>query len=279
MIQVGILSNARAAQALVDYLKSQGIVCRTESLERGTALYVANDNDLASAVEELEYFVAHPFDKKYLKASWDYGSTNNILKDEYGHPTSQLIAKFLSDSGPLTLAVFFSSLAIFLFWNLGYANEIFTYLGFFEAVPNASLNQIWRVFTPILLHFSLLHLIFNLLWWWYLGGRIEKRVGFGALFILLLAGSSLPNILQFMITGPNFGGLSGVVYALAGYSWVMGIRKPQTDIGLPPALMGFMLLWLILGFFNVLGLSMANGAHLGGLMVGLLQGWFDSRKK
>ncbi len=43
--------------------------------------------------------------------------------------------------------------------------------------------------------------------------------------------------------------------------------------------MGFMLLWLVLGFMDVFGLSIANGAHLGGLLVGLAQGWLDNRGK
>jgi GlpG protein len=39
-----------------------------------------------------------------------------------------------------------------------------------------------------------------------------------------------------------------------------------------------MLCWLVLGFTNLFGLNTANLAHLGGLLVGLLQGWRDSRK-
>lgn len=59
----------------------------------------------------------------------------------------------------------------------------------------------------------------------------------------------------------------------------MGRQRPEAGIGLPPAYMGFMILWLILGFTDLFGLSMANGAHLGGLLVGLLQGFIDSRKR
>jgi GlpG protein len=40
-----------------------------------------------------------------------------------------------------------------------------------------------------------------------------------------------------------------------------------------------MLLWLVFGFTDMFGLSIANGAHLGGLLVGVLQGFIDSRKQ
>jgi GlpG protein len=45
---------------------------------------------------------------------------------------------------------------------------------------------------------------------------------------------------------------------------------------LPPAVMGFMLIWLLVGLvgaLEVLGAgAIANGAHLGGLVIGVLLG-------
>lgn len=34
--------------------------------------------------------------------------------------------------------------------------------------------EFWRYFTHALMHFSLMHILFNLLWWWYLGGAVEN---------------------------------------------------------------------------------------------------------
>jgi hypothetical protein len=69
-----------------------------------------------------------------------------------------------------------------------------------------------------------------------------------------------------------FGGLSGVVYGLLGFAWVAGRLNPRW-LGMAPAtpIMLFMVGWLVicmLGVFDVLGFSVANAAHLGGLLSG-----------
>lgn len=48
--------------------------------------------------------------------------------------------------------------------------------------------EFWRYFTHALMHFSLMHILFNLLWWWYLGGAVENAsVAVSQLLLLSLA--------------------------------------------------------------------------------------------
>ncbi|MCH4296077.1 rhomboid family intramembrane serine protease GlpG [Shewanella sp. 3B26] len=277
MMEFGRLPNPRAAQALVDYLKSRGIECRLAADENAVVLLVVNGSDYPAAKTEFDYFVQHPTDDKYLAASWETGTTSANL--DYGAPGLALLSRFVTAAGPLTLIIFAACMLVYGALNLGFANQTYELLSFFGATGPMNTSEVWRVFTPSLLHFSLMHISFNLLWWWYLGGKIETRIGTVPLLILLLVAGTLPNVLQYFVSGPNFGGLSGVVYAVAGYTWIMGVRKPAAGIGLPASYMGFMVIWLVLGFFDILGLSMANGAHLGGLAVGLLQGLWDSRRR
>jgi len=276
MLEIGRLTNERAAQALIDYLQGQGISCQLQHAEQGVILTVSDESHYSRAKKEFELFIQDPLNSKYLQASWDNGNTS--LKLDYGAPGLQLVNQFIAGAGPLTLTIVFLSIIIFAAFSLGLANPIYQSLSFFGAVPGADLSEVWRVFTPILLHFSALHIIFNLLWWWYLGGKIEHKLGIVPLLTLLLVAGTLPNIVQYFVSGPNFGGLSGVVYALVGYSWVLGLKRPELGIEFPRAYMGFMLIWLVLGFTNVFGLSIANGAHIGGLVVGLAQGWLDSKR-
>jgi len=138
-------------------------------------------------------------------------------------------------------------------------------------------GQWWRLFTPDFLHFSLSHLLFNGVMLWFLGSQIEVREGWPAMLGLFLVASLVSNLTQYLLTGPLFGGLSGVVYAALGYVWLA--QRVGRPFVLPPALMTVALVWLVLGLTplpQALGLgSMANGAHLGGLLAGL--GWGAGR--
>ncbi|WP_027857117.1 rhomboid family intramembrane serine protease [Marinobacterium jannaschii] len=133
--------------------------------------------------------------------------------------------------------------------------------------------EIWRLLTPMFLHFSLPHLLFNLLWVWVVGSRIERSQGVWALLGLVTTSALLANVAQYLVSGPLFGGMSGVVFGLLGYAWLWDRKYPANPVGLPPALMGFMLFWLALGYTGALEAmgfgSIANTAHLAGLVAGL----------
>ena len=134
-------------------------------------------------------------------------------------------------------------------------------------------SEFWRLITPIFLHFSLPHIIFNLLWVWVVGRRMEMQQGTLALFILVVVSGLVSNLAQLWVSGPLFGGMSGVVFALLGYAWLWDKTQNPPIFSLPPALMGFMLIWLVLGYTGILETlgfgSIANTAHLAGLIAGM----------
>ena len=139
-------------------------------------------------------------------------------------------------------------------------------------------GEYWRLFTPVFLHFGLMHLIFNMLWLFDLGRRIELVQGSIRLLSIIVLTGLLSNILQYM-SGPEhalFGGFSGIVYGLLGYCLARE-RLGGDRLGVPPGVYGFMLVWLAIGYTGILETigfgSMANAAHLGGLLAGLLGGW------
>lgn len=271
MIQLLVLGDARMAQALVDYLATLGISCELTQSELGVSVWLADEQRLAQAQLEVKRFLAEPNHPRYMEASWQSGRADARI--DYSKGMTDPVTDFLHQAGPLTLVVIIACLAIYALDAIGL--PIFDELAFHPTLAQFTDWQAWRYVTPAFIHFSVLHLVFNLLWWWYLGGQIEQRLGSGKLFILLIVGAALPNIAEFFVSGPLFGGLSGVVYALLGYSWMRARLQPACGLTMPPALMGFMLIWLVLGFFDILGTSTANMAHLVGLLVGLAQGWLD----
>jgi len=135
----------------------------------------------------------------------------------------------------------------------------------------------WRFITPTLLHFSWMHVVFNCLWIWEFGRRIEVTLGSVNLLGLYLTSAVFSNSLQFFVSGPSiFGGMSGVVYAFMGFIWTGNALRPGWIEPLPPAIVGFMLVWLLIGMVGALEIlgagAIANGAHLGGLIIGVSLG-------
>jgi GlpG protein len=136
-------------------------------------------------------------------------------------------------------------------------------------------GHLWRLITPAFLHFGFIHFLFNSMWMWDLGRRLEiilGRLGFIVFFALVAAFSNLAQYLW----QPNtlFGGMSGVVYALLGFVMVSHKLKPHPLTAVPIGVIGFMLFWLVLcmsGAIDVfIGGGVANAAHLGGLIAGCL---------
>ena len=271
MIQLLVLGDARMAQALVDYLATLGIPCELTQSELGVSVWLADERRLAQAQQEVKRFLSEPNHPRYMEASWQSGHADARI--DYSQGMTDPVTDFLHQAGPLTLVVIIACLAIYALDAIGL--PIFDELAFHPTLAQFTDWHAWRYVTPAFIHFSVLHLVFNLLWWWYLGGQIEQRLGSGKLFILLIVGAALPNIAEFFASGPRFGGLSGVVYALLGYSWLRTRLQPDCGLAMPPALMGFMLVWLVLGFLDMLGTPTANMAHLAGLLIGLAQGWLD----
>ncbi len=135
----------------------------------------------------------------------------------------------------------------------------------------------WRLVTPMLLHFSWLHITFNLLWVWEVGRRIEYVHGWRWLVIVTALASVAANALQAILAPmQRFGGLSGIVFAYLGYVMIWDWFRPNNRIGLAKGVYIVMLAYLFLGFsgfIDLLGLgSLANGAHLGGLLAGMALG-------
>lgn len=135
-------------------------------------------------------------------------------------------------------------------------------------------GEYWRLVSPTFLHFSLTHLVFNCLWIFVLGERIEKLDGLLLFTCLILIGSVISNFSQYYVSNnPLFGGLSGAVYSLLGFCYIREFIFHKTNYGLPPALYIFMLAWLLLGytgFLEIFGFKIANTAHLAGLLVGVI---------
>lgn len=147
-------------------------------------------------------------------------------------------------------------------------------------LPEVQSGQAWRLITPVLLHFGWPHLLFNLWWFWGLGHAIERQRGTLALTGMVIGFGLVSNLGQYVEAGPHFGGLSGVVYGLVGYVWMLGRYRPSVGLALQPQVMLLMVVWFLMGVYGTMGVPVANTAHGVGLLAGLVWGrWSAARLK
>lgn len=137
-----------------------------------------------------------------------------------------------------------------------------------------SSGQWWRLLSPVLLHFGPMHLAFNLIWIWVFGRQVEVIDGGWRWLMFVILWGIMSNLAQYATGTVLFGGLSGVVYALMGYVWWNARRNARYGYQMPPWLLGLSVFWMVLGLVPLPDAwgwpQMGNGAHAGGLAIGLL---------
>jgi GlpG protein len=144
-------------------------------------------------------------------------------------------------------------------------------------------GEVWRLATPIFLHFGLFHLLFNMVVLQQFGALIEARRGAWRYLALILITAVASNVAQYYLrvtwenggfsvqANPAFGGMSGVLYGLFGYLWMKSRYEPALGLTLNPRIVVLMIAWLFVCISGVMG-PVANTAHLVGLLVGVVIG-------
>lgn len=192
-------------------------------------------------------------------------------------------------AAPATAGVVLLTLLCFpLSWRLGGAGfppllgellivpvqQVDEFIRFTDLRTALAHGEFWRLWTPALLHFGVLHLLFNLLWLWEFGRRIEAAHGPVRLLQTVIVLAPLANGAQYLwMDTPVFGGMSGVVFGLLAYLVVAARRDPHPALRLHPGLVVALLVFLVAfstGVTEAFGLHVANAAHWGGFVAGLL---------
>ena len=236
----------RLAQAFSDYLTSLEIANIIEKNEFYHQIVVTDNKKFIQAQSELAHFLANPTHNKYLSASWESGHIEKN-SSQLAYANANLLNNFKKHGGVVTHSILMTLLSHLLHcitWLISISRPL-NYFSLFNS-PLTTLES-WRFITPAFLHFSVLHIAFNLLWWWQLGGLIELEQGKQRLILLFLFSAIASNLAQFFLVGPYFGGLSGVVYALVGYCWLYGTLNKRSQIRLPNNMFIFLLGWLSIG--------------------------------
>ncbi|MEP4892400.1 MAG: rhomboid family intramembrane serine protease GlpG [Aliiglaciecola sp.] len=260
------------ALLLVTYLISQNIPASYAYAEGDLNHQVLLDDPsfLQEAAFIVKEFVDNPTDPKYQKRAWE--TEQQIFRERRQAAKPKLSWSMFKQTPfmwlimAICILVYLGSIAGGFIW----VRENMMLLPWSLLVET---GQWWRTITPAFIHFDEMHIIFNLLWWWLAGKGIEQKFGSSTLLLIFLVTAIVPNIGQLLMSGPDFGGLSGVVYGIIGFVWWCGWLRPQWGLTLPNYIIGFSLIWLVLGYVDLLWVSVANTAHTLGLVCGCAIAW------
>jgi GlpG protein len=295
MRSIGRLPDETQGKRFGDFLYGEGIESHVDQTAQGDwEVWVLDDDNVATAQPLFHEFVEHPDDPRFAKGA--RASAEKRRRDEQtrvGKRNRMIDARTIFYAPPvplgiLTIILIVISVAVALLTDLGKKNrfvqplsitayqEHAQYLQWRSGLPEIRHGEIWRLFTPMFLHFGLLHIFFNMLWLRDLGSMIEARKSTWMLLALVLVIAGTSNLAQYLVSGPTFGGMSGVVYGLLGYIWMQGKFDPASKLSLEPQTVLFMIVWFFLCLFHVIG-NVANTVHAVGLGVGIAWGFIAAR--
>ncbi len=292
MRKIGTISEEAQAQRFIDYLFTTGVAAHVDTHDNGThSIWVEDEDRLEKARSVLDAYLEDPGAHMYQEATDKAEEQRKKQRRSEAAFSRQIfdrnrIARRARwGSTPVTRILILLSVLATLVGGLGSDSEVVQWLLislYQRGLPEIFRGQVWRLFTPIFLHASLLnggigflHILFNMLWLMDLGGIIERVQGGWSLLIKVLVIGGLSNLLQYYVAGPAFGGMSGVVFGLLGYSWMRGRQDVTSGLFVHPRIMFMMTFWFFLGFTGMMG-PIANAAHGGGLAVGLFWGYVSS---
>lgn len=249
--------------AFVSWLKTQRVEHQV-SLEGPSQVIRVRDPDLVEKVGR-------------VASEWHEG-VSNLIEPEQSSTLVQLnIAR-----APVTLALLslcFIGFAL-VSASSGLVGDLLFYHGMraFQSGADAWFNirqgQYWRLVTPIFLHYGFVHIAFNALWLGFLGFRIEAVFGGWRFLLLVLLLAVISNVAQALVSFPiAFGGVSGVVYGLFSFVWIVGTLSQEPRFQMPPALFPLISLLMLISwtgaFDAIAGGEVADTAHTVGYLAGL----------
>jgi GlpG protein len=294
---IGHLADEKAARTFADYLYVQKIESHLDyEKPDGWGIWVNDEDRVEEAARLLTAFRANPADPKYraeAKSAAELRAEAEKGKEAYRKKVRdrrQLFRPLTAYGfGPLTLGLIAISVIVAIYSKLGDDPQAImrlfitdytvtgNYLEWIRTLPEIHHGQLWRLVTPIFIHFGILHLFFDMWWLRDLGSMIEARQSSRLLAVLVLVIAVCSNLAQFYYGGPAFGGMSGVVYGLLGYIWMRGKFDPGSGLYLHPTTVTMMIIWFFACFTPIIP-HIANATHAAGLALGLAWGYLSSRR-
>ena len=304
MRQIGVLERETDAQRFAAYLVTQGVTAHAERDGDGWAIWVRDENQVAAARQAFEMFRNDPHDPRYQGVE---EAAHSVLREEARRRqrASKNLIQVSSNWGratarrhPLVLTLITLSIFVGMASQMGNdkAGVVIRTLLFCstqqspgwdptrlaDLLVDIRKGELWRLVTPIFVHYGVVHLAFNMIMLYQLGSAVENCRGSWRTGLMVLAIAMLSNSAQALAPvqwqgSPFAAGMSGVVYGLFGYAWMKSKYAPQLGLLVDRNTVFILMLWLFLGISGALReffhMEIANWSHGVGLLVGVAAGY------
>ncbi len=287
MRQIGSISDSKHAATFGDYATVQGLDLEVERDDDGTySVWVIDEEQLEQAEELLSKFQADPGAADFKGVEEKAAQVRKEQEEEeQAHQAKNFDSRDIvrarrGPAGRVTQFFMVASVALFVMTFMLGMKDVESALmisnywrpewSFGKGLEQLLNGQIWRLFTPILLHLSLPHIIFNMLCFVQFAGMVERIEGPIHVAVLILVMGALSNLAQYAFSGPAFGGMSGVVYGLVGYIWIRNKVDFTSGYSIHPNQWIVLIIWFFLCMFSD---RIANEAHYAGLVSGIVIGF------
>jgi rhomboid protease GluP len=162
----------------------------------------------------------------------------------------------------------------------GYANEAaqMDWLELYGSKINELIRagQVWRLLTPILLHASIPHILFNMYALYIIGIGLERYFGHGRYLLLYVLGGFTGNVLSFLLSSGYSVGASTAIFGLIGAQGVFLYQNRKLLGAQFGRAIGNVIFIVVVNlvFDFVPGSGIDYWGHIGGLLGGLIFTWF-----
>ena len=284
MRKVGSLEDVQKAETFRWYLISQDIETKINEIgEHSTEIWVFKDEDWKRARDFFEQFKAAVDISSFQAAAEGVQKTQPVEAKKVEAPLVrtqglQSMATFaLMALSVLFFMMHFVDKDRWLMRHLMISQDILANSMGIKSFREILSGQVWRLVTPIFIHSDFFHILFNMIWLYQFGRLVEETIGTLKFLLLVVFIAAFSNLAFYLVSGPVFGGMSGVVYGLFTFMWACDrysmVSPYRMDPNLAKFLGGF---YVVCWILSALGFPVANTVHGVGALCGLLAGIFVS---
>ncbi len=295
MRRIGTLDDERLAKRFSDYLESLGIESMVDRSDEGWHVWVYDEDKVTQARQEFAEFERDPTAARFVRRERE-GERRRAERERERALRKTVESNRWWDRPfyrrcPVTFGLLAISVLVAILTNLGtqstpvldklliqdvrFDGRVAQWQPGLTAVRQ---GQVWRLVTPIFIHFGWIHLLFNMWMTYVFGSAVEYRLRSWKTLLLVLLVAVPSNVAQYYYDGPMFGGMSGVLYGLFGYIWMRSWLEPESGFVMPRDMVFWLLGWFVLCLVGIIP-NAANVVHGVGLGVGVLVGAVESTTK